>query len=148
MPVITVITNAKASVEQKIKIAKALNELVATEVRVPAGHVHVLIQDEQFFSFGDDLEKPAVYLTVKSSALQILPEARRNLVADFVPALQAALPDLSAWRVNTMFEELPVECIAVGSNIATFGAPKSTGGSARNSLGGGPTSPKPQESPR
>lgn len=39
------------------------------------------------------------------------------------------LPDA---RVTTMFEELPVECIAVGTHIATFGMP------SRPSLGGVP----------
>ncbi|KXZ50546.1 hypothetical protein GPECTOR_16g721 [Gonium pectorale] len=134
MPVITITVNKPAALDVKKSLSKGLTELVATECRVPTTHVHVLITDNAFFSFGDDHEKAAAYVTVRSSAQQIQPEARRNLVADLVAAMKTAFPDLDAYRINTMFEELPVENIAVGAHIATFA--KGPTGSARNSAGG------------
>ncbi|GLC42357.1 hypothetical protein PLESTB_000655900 [Pleodorina starrii] len=133
MPVVQIVVNKPLEQDKKKAVAKGLTGLVSAECRVPAGHVHVLILDNQFFSFGDDSEKPAVYVTVRSSAQQIVPEARRNLVVEMVGVLTTAIPDLDAFRINTFFEELPVENIAVGAHIATFAA---SGGSARNSLGG------------
>nr|ARO50079.1 hypothetical protein [Yamagishiella unicocca] len=113
MPVVHIVINKEASLDTKKALAKGLTELFAGECRVPLTHVHVLIMDNQFFSFGDDSDKSAAYVTVKSSAQQIVPEARRNLVADIVPIMKTAFPDLDAYRINTMFEELPVENIAV-----------------------------------
>ncbi|GLI71101.1 hypothetical protein VaNZ11_016172 [Volvox africanus] len=133
MPVVQIVVNKEASLDTKKAVAKGLTELFAAECRVPPGHVHVLILQNEFFSFGDNYEKAAAYVTVRSSAQQIVPEARRNLVVEIVAVLTAAFPDLDAYRINTFFEELPVENIAVGAHIATFGAP----GSNRTSLGGG-----------
>lgn len=60
-------------------------------------------------------------VTVKSASLQILPEARKALVERMVPALQACFAALATERVTTMFEELPVENIAIGTHISVFG---------------------------
>lgn len=60
-------------------------------------------------------------MTIKSSALQILPETRKALVGRLVPALLAAWPGLIAERVSSMFEEMPVENIAIGTHISVFG---------------------------
>lgn len=60
-------------------------------------------------------------VTVKSSALQLLPEHRKSLITALVPALQACFPGLLTDRVTTMFEELPVENIAIGTYISIFG---------------------------
>ncbi|KAG2452101.1 hypothetical protein HYH02_003135 [Chlamydomonas schloesseri] len=133
MPVIEIIVNK--AVADKKTLAQGITDLFSSEVRVPPGHVHTLIQDNQYFAFGNDVDKAAVYVKVRSSAQQITAEARRTLVAELIPVLSASLPDLDAYRVNTMFEELPVENIAVGAHIAVFGAPPATS-SARNSLGG------------
>ncbi|PNW84112.1 hypothetical protein CHLRE_04g221400v5 [Chlamydomonas reinhardtii] len=133
MPVIEIIVNKP--LDDKKALSKSITDLFAHEVRVPPGHVHTLILDNQYFAFGNDVDKTAVYVKVRSSAQQITAEARRTLVAELIPLLITAFPDLDAYRVNTMFEELPVENIAVGAHIAVFGAPPSTS-SARNSLGG------------
>ncbi|GFR41641.1 hypothetical protein Agub_g2376 [Astrephomene gubernaculifera] len=133
MPLINVVVNKEAGLDAKKTLAKAITELFAAECRVPASHVHVVILDNQFISFGADSEKAAAYITVKSSQLQILPEARRSLVSEIVPALKAVIPDLDGYRINTFFEDLPVENIAIGPNIATFSKP----GGGRGSAGGG-----------
>ncbi|KAG2423185.1 hypothetical protein HXX76_010953 [Chlamydomonas incerta] len=133
MPVIEIIINKP--VADKKALSKGITDLFAQEVRVPTGHVHTLIMDNQYFAFGNDVDKAAVYVRVRSSAQQITAEARRTLVAEIIPVLTGSVADLDPYRVNTMFEELPVENIAVGAHIAVFGAPPSTS-SARNSLGG------------
>ncbi|EFJ47740.1 hypothetical protein VOLCADRAFT_104979 [Volvox carteri f. nagariensis] len=121
MPVVQIVVNKEASPDTKKAVAKGLTEIVAAECRVPQGHVHVLILDNQFFSFGDNYEKTAAYVTVRSSAQQIVPEARRNLVVEMVAILTTAFADLDPYRINTFFEELPVENIAVGCFSYLFG---------------------------
>lgn len=137
MPVITIVCNKVASSDAKRDLLTSVSELVAATCHIPTGHVHLYIQDGAFFAFGGDVDTAAAYVTVKSSALQILPEGRRGIVRDLMPILSKAFPDLLAERVNTLFEELPVENIAVGTSIATF-AISPTAITGRASIGGAP----------
>ena len=110
---------------------------VNVPLQIPTGHVHLYVQDGAFYAFGGDVDTAAAYVTVKSSALQILPEGRKEIVRELMPILSTAFPGLSAERVNSFFEELPVENIAVGTNIATF-ATSPTGVTGRASIGAAP----------
>mmetsp|Transcript_28628 Transcript_28628/g.63006 ORF Transcript_28628/g.63006 Transcript_28628/m.63006 type:complete len:138 (-) Transcript_28628:519-932(-) len=119
MPVITIVTNVVVPLDVKKAVVQQLTAIFAEEIKTPPGHVHVHISDGQSFAFGGDMDTPAVFITVKASALQIWPDVRKVLIGRMVPVLQTAV-NVVPERTTTMFEELPVENIAVGTNIAVF----------------------------
>ncbi|MEW5313141.1 MAG: hypothetical protein WDW38_004732 [Sanguina aurantia] len=92
-------------------------------ILVPTTHVHLAI-NQQFFAHGGDSTSPACHVTIRASEGQIRPEKRRTVVTMLVPLLQQAIDNLDGERVIAYFEELPVENIAVGANIAVFGKPR------------------------
>lgn len=119
MPIITIVTNASASLELKRQLIQALTVAFSEAIKCAGEHVHVHILDSQCFAFGGDYDTPAASITVKATALQIWPEVRKTLVERMIPVLQESLA-IAPDRTTTMFEELPVENIAVGTNISVF----------------------------
>ncbi|GAX73062.1 hypothetical protein CEUSTIGMA_g515.t1 [Chlamydomonas eustigma] len=119
MPIITINTSTVSALEAKLQLMTELNASFAEELKIPSGHVHIHVLDGQCFAFGGDSSRPGAYITIKASALQIWPEVRRDLALKLTTLIQKHL-DVPAERTTTMFEELPVENIAVGSNIAVF----------------------------
>ena len=63
-------------------------------------------------------------VTIKSSQQQFSPENRRAVVVRLMDLLSASFPGLRPERVTTLFEEVPVEQIAIGSSIIVFGSPR------------------------
>lgn len=59
-------------------------------------------------------------VTVKAAYNSIDRDARKVIVGRIVPLLITAFAGLNGDRVYTIFEELPVENLAVGSSIMMF----------------------------
>ncbi|KAF5826560.1 Tautomerase/MIF superfamily [Dunaliella salina] len=120
MPLITITTNVECSPEGKAKLAQLINqEVTNTHSGTPASHVHVHIMASEFLSFGGDANSPCATVTVKCAAQLLDGAARKSLVERIVPLLQSNL-GCSPERTTTFFHEVPVEAIAVGTNIMVF----------------------------
>ncbi|KAG1680321.1 hypothetical protein FOA52_015411 [Chlamydomonas sp. UWO 241] len=117
MPVIIVTTNSVCA--DKKSFVQAVGAAAATCLRVIPGHVHVHLVEGQCFGFGGDIDTAGAYVLVKSASLNINPDARKALVVDLAPMLQSAL-GASPERTTTIFEEVPVEQIAVGTAIMVY----------------------------
>jgi len=120
MPLVVVTTNVAISPEQKETMAKETTNLFVNELKTSEKHVHVHVQDSQFFSFAGDFAAAAANVTVKCAHNSIDRDARTRLVNGFGPVLSHAIAGLQPERVYMTFEELPVQNIAVGSSIMVF----------------------------
>mmetsp|Transcript_2089 Transcript_2089/g.3331 ORF Transcript_2089/g.3331 Transcript_2089/m.3331 type:complete len:141 (-) Transcript_2089:1313-1735(-) len=122
MPVLFVTTNSTASLEAKTQLCSALTHGVGEILRVPNGHVHIVINDGQFLAFGGDHLTPAGLVTVQAATLQIR-EENRKVLCDMIMPLLANTYSISSHRTTTFFQEFPVENIAVGNQVMLFSKP-------------------------
>eukprot|EP00798_Chlamydomonas_sp_ICE-L_P031470 gene31470-6658_t len=120
MPFIQIVMNTKLELDAKQTLVASLTSAFSEEIKIPKGHIHTMIRDGEFFAFGGDVSTPSAWATVKSSNHQIAPEVRKLLVTRLVPLLTEACPGLIADRTVTLFEEMPVENIAIGTHIMVF----------------------------
>lgn len=120
MPLVQILCNAALSQDVKGKLDTCVREVLVGNCGSNPAHVHVLIQDHQFFSFGGDASTPAVQVNITTASQQIDSSKRRALVEVLVPVLTSQVAGLPEARVSTFFHELPVEQIAVGSSIIVF----------------------------
>lgn len=117
MPVVAIHTNVHVAPPLKAQLLERVLDVFSTEAKTHRTHVHVHIADGQFLAFGGDHVTPAAYVIVRSASQQIPSEARQSIIKQLIPAMTASIAELKDDRVTTLFEELPVERIAVGTDV-------------------------------